>query len=154
MSAQYPSILRGKRAESLSSGDMMTPYRSKLRKSLVKANDTPGPPREYEVYVTAYCCNSGTKVMRGSSMPQSSSGYSFGLESNVGSLSISQPATPFRERAAQRWDMPRRSSTRHSSRVDPSANNVAPALKTLLMEYGQSLALNIGFAGCRSRRGS
>src|SRR5438105_7869087 len=88
MSAQYPSIRRGKRAESLSSGGMMTPNRSKLRKSLVKANDTPGPPREYEVYVTAYCCSSGTKVMRGSSMPQSSSGYSFGLDSNVGSLSM------------------------------------------------------------------
>src|SRR5712691_4735370 len=154
MSAQYPSILRGKSAESLSSGGIITPYRSKLRKSLVKAKDTPGPPREYEVYVTAYCCSSGTKVMRGSSIPQSSSGYSFGLAINVGSLSISHPSTPFRERAAQRWDIPRRSSTRHSSRVDPSANNVAPALKTLLMEYGQSLALKIGFAGCRSRRGS
>src|SRR5216683_3778918 len=128
MSAQYPPILLGKSAESLSSGGMMTPYRSKLRKSLVNANDTPGPPREYEVYVIAYCCNSGTKVIRGSSMPQSSSGYSFGLDISVGSLSISQPSTPFRERAAQRWDMPRRSSTRHSSRVDPSANNVAPAL--------------------------
>src|SRR5436190_10990667 len=134
MSAQYPSILRGKRAESLSSGDMMTPYRSKLRKSLVKANDTPGPPREYDVYVIAYCCSSGTKVTRGSSIPQSSSGYSFGLDSNVGSLSISQLSTPFRERAAQRWDMPRRSSTLHSSKVDPSANNVAPALNTLLIE--------------------
>src|SRR5205823_13133320 len=88
MIAQYPSILRGNRAESLSSGGMMTPYRSKLRKSLVKANDTPGPPREYEVYVTAYCCSSGTKVMRGSSIPQSSSGYSFGLDSSVGSRSI------------------------------------------------------------------
>src|SRR5205823_40941 len=140
MSAQYPLILRGKSAESLSSGGIMTPYRSKLRKSLVKAKDTPGPPREYEVYVTAYCCNSGTKVMRGSSIPQSSSGYSFGLAINVGSLSISQPSAPFRERAAQRCEMPRRSSTRHSNRVEPSDNNVAPALKTLLIEYGQALA--------------
>src|SRR6266498_4279769 len=134
MSAQYPLILRGSSAESLSSGDIMTPYRSKLRKSLVKAKDTPGPPREYDVYVTAYCCSSDTQVMRGSSIPQSSSGYSFGLDSNVGSLSTTHPSTPFRERAAQRCDMPRRSSIRHRSRVDPSANSVAPALKTLLME--------------------
>src|SRR5438045_5946641 len=105
-----------------------------VRKSLVKVNDTPGPPREYEGYLTAYCCNSGTKVIRGSSMPQCSSGYSSGLDSNVGSLLISQLSTPFRERAAQRWDIPRRSSTRHSSKVDPSANNVAPALNTLLIE--------------------
>src|ERR1051326_5573508 len=35
----------------------------------------------------AYWCSSGTKVIRGSSMPQSSSGYSFGLDINVGSLS-------------------------------------------------------------------
>src|SRR5580692_2934081 len=87
--------------------------------------------------------------MRGSSMPQISSGCSRGLGINVGSLSICQLSTPFRERAAQRWDKPRRSSTRHRSSVDPSASRVAPALNTLLMEYGQSLAVKIGLAGCR-----
>src|SRR5580693_4103565 len=87
--------------------------------------------------------------MRGSSMPQISSGYSLGLGIKVGSLSICQLSTPLRERAAQRWDKPRRSSTRQSSRVDPSARRVAPALNTLLMEYGQSLAVKIGLAGCR-----
>src|SRR5580692_11914026 len=87
-------------------------------------------------------------------MPQISSGYSLGLGIKVGSLSISQLSTPLRERAAQRWDKPRRSSTRHSSRVDPSASMVAPALNTLLMEYGQSLAVKIGLAGCRRSSGS
>ena len=67
-------------------------------------------------------------------MPQISSGYSLGLGISVGSLSICQLSTPLRERAAQRWDNPRRSSTRHSSKVDPSASRVAPALNTLLME--------------------
>ena len=51
------------------------------------------------------------------------------------------------ERAAQRCDKPRRSSTRHSSRVVPSGSKVAPALKTLLMEYGQSLRVRMGLPG-------
>src|ERR1700678_4126186 len=92
--------------------------------------------------------------MRGSSMPQISSGNSFGLGINVGWLSISHPSTPFRERAAQRCDNPRRSSTRHSSKVVPSDSKVAPALNTLLMEYGQSLLVRIGLAGCRRSKGS
>ena len=77
--------------------------------------------------MTTYCCSSGTNVMRGSSIPQISSGYSLGLGINVGSRSICQPSTPFRERAAHRWDKPRRSSMRHSSRVVPSCSRVAPA---------------------------
>src|SRR6202023_3855054 len=133
---------------------MMTPYRSKLRKSLVKAKDTPGPPREYEVYVTTYCCSSGTKVMRGSSIPQISSGYSFGLGINVGSLSICHPSSPLRERAAQRCDKPRRSSTRQSNRVEPSASSVPPPLKTLFIEHGQSLLVKMALAGCRRSSGS
>src|SRR5208282_3695465 len=92
--------------------------------------------------------------MRGSSMPQISSGYSLELGINVGSLSISHPSTPFRERAAQRCDNPRRSSTRHSSKVVPSGSKVAPALNTLLIEYGQSLLVRIGLAGCRRSNGS
>jgi hypothetical protein len=36
-------------------------------------------------------------------MPQTSSGYSFGLDSNVGSVSIVQLSTPFRERAAHEF---------------------------------------------------
>src|ERR1700758_2020028 len=101
MSAQEPLILRGNKAASLSSGDMMTPNRSKFRKSLVRASDTPGPPREYDVYATAYFCNSGTYVIRGSSIPHTSSGCS-GLGNNVGSRSICHPSTPLEERAAQR----------------------------------------------------
>ena len=49
-----PADSVGKRAASLSSGDMITPYRSNVRKSLVSARETPGPPFEYEVYATAY----------------------------------------------------------------------------------------------------
>src|ERR1039458_9613321 len=101
-----------------------------------------------------YCCSSDTKVMRGSSIPQISSGYSVGLGINVGSLSTSHPSTPFRERAAHRCDKPRRSSTRQSSRVEPSARSVAPALNTLLIEYGQSLLVRIGLVGCRRSSGS
>src|ERR1700680_364255 len=92
--------------------------------------------------------------MRGSSMPQISSGKFFGSGINVGSVSICHPSTPFFERAAQRWDNPRRSSTRQSSSVVPSASIVAPALKTLLMGYGQSLLVRIGFLGWRRSSGS
>src|SRR5208283_2328528 len=53
-----------------------------------------------------------------------------------------------------RCDNPRRSSTRHNSKVVPSDSKVAPALKTLLIEYGQSLLVRIGLAGCRSSNGS
>src|ERR1043166_277085 len=136
--AQYPLILRGSRAASLSSGGMMTPIRSKLRKSSVRAKDTPGPPREYDVYAMAYFLSSATYVMRGSSMPHSSSGYCSGFGRSVGSRSICHSSTPFNERATHRCERPRRSSTRHSRSVEPSGRNVAPALKTLLMEYGQS----------------
>src|ERR1700690_1912113 len=64
------------------------------------------------------------------------------------------PSTPLRKRAAQRCDNPRRSSTRQSSRVVPSASSVAPALKTLLMGYGQSLLVRIGFEAWRRSSGS
>src|SRR6478736_10470501 len=85
--------------------------------------------------------------MRGSSMPQISSGWFLGSGIKVGSLSICHPSTPLRERAAERCDKPRRSSTRQSSRVVPSASRVAPALNTLLIGYGQSLLVRIGFEG-------
>src|SRR5437660_2566482 len=87
--------------------------------------------------------------MRGSSMPHSSSGYCSGLGSSVGSRSICQPSTPFTERATHKCEIPRRSSTRQSRRVEPSGSSVAPALKTLLMEYGQSFPVKRGLAGCR-----
>src|ERR1700680_2689650 len=101
-----------------------------------------------------YCCSSGTNVMRGSSMSQISSGKSFGLSCKVGLLSICHPSTPFTERAAHRWDNPRRSSTRQSNNVEPSASRVAPGLNTLLIEYGQSLLVRIGLDGWRSNNGS
>jgi hypothetical protein len=104
--------------------------------------------------VTAYFCSSGTNVMRGSSMPQISSGWFSGLGIKVGSRSICQPSQPFRERATHRWDKPRRSSTRHSSKVVPSASSVAPALNTLLMGYGQCLPVRIGLPGWRIRSDS
>ena len=74
-------------------------------------------------------------------------GIFLGLGIKVGSRSICHPSTPLRERAAQRCDRPRRSSTRHSSSVVPSCSRVAPALNTLLMEYGQSLLVRIGLRG-------
>ena len=80
-------------------------------------------------------------------MPQISSGYSLGLGIKVGSRSICQSSTPLRERAAHRCDKPRRSSMRHSSRVVPSCSKVAPALNTLLMEYGQCLRVRMGLFG-------
>jgi len=46
----------------LSSGGIITPNRSKLRKSLVSASETPGPPAQRDVYATAYCSSSGTYV--------------------------------------------------------------------------------------------
>src|SRR5271154_1657166 len=88
--------------------------------------------------------------MRGSSIPQISSGYRSPSGTNVGSLSICQSSTPFTERAAHKWDSPRRSSTRQSSSVEPSGKTVAPALNTLLIEYGQSFPVKIGLPGCRS----
>src|SRR5277367_4523807 len=88
--------------------------------------------------------------MRGSSMPQISSGYRSPSGTSVGSLSICQSSTPFTERAAHRCESPRRSSTRQSSRVEPSGKSVAPALNTLLMEYGQSFPVKIGLPPCRS----
>jgi len=102
----------------------------------------------------AYCCNSGTYVMRGSSMPQSSSGYSSGLGIRVGVGSMFHPSMPFLDRAQQRCERPRRSSTRHKSKVEPSESSVAPALNTLLIEYGQSLLVRIGLAGCLRRSNS
>lgn len=81
-------------------------------------------------------------------MPHNSSGYSSGFGRRVGSRSICQSSTPFTDRAAHRCESPRRSSTRQSSSVEPSGRSVAPALKTLLMEYGQSFPVKMGLAGC------
>ena len=39
------------------------------------------------------------------------------------------PSTPFTERAAQRCERPRRSSTRQSNSVEPSASRVAPGIE-------------------------
>jgi hypothetical protein len=50
---------------------------------------------------------------------------------------------------AQRCDMPRRSSTRHSSSVVPSRRRVAPGLKTACAGYGQSAARRIGLRSSR-----
>ena len=36
--------------------------------------------------------------------------------------------------------------------MEPSGSSVAPALKTLFMEYGQSLPLRIGLPACRRKR--
>ena len=49
----------------------------------------------------------------------------------VGWGSICQPSTPLADRAAHRWEWPRLSSTRHSSRVVPSGSSVAAGLKTV-----------------------
>src|SRR5579859_7735713 len=56
---------------------------------------------------------------------------------------------PFSERATHKCEMPRRSSTRQSSNVEPSGKRVAPALKILLTEYGQSFPVKIGLAEWR-----
>ena len=53
---------------------------------------------------------------------------------------------PFADRAAVRCEIPRWSSTRHSSRVVPSANNVAAGLKTEWAAYGHMSAVRIGLA--------
>src|ERR1700722_5866697 len=90
--------------------------------------------------------------MRGSSMPQISSGYLSPSGNRVGSPSICQSSTPFTERAAHKCDSPRRSSTRQSNSVEPSGRSVAPALNTLLIEYGQSFPVRIGLPVCRSNK--
>lgn len=92
-----------------------------------------------DVYVTSYCCNAGTYVMRGSSMPQISSGYSRGFAVRVGWASMRQPSIPFSERPAHRCDSPVRSTTRQSNNVSPSANRATPA----------SAIIRFGF--CRGR---
>src|SRR5690348_1566603 len=61
---------------------------------------------------------------------------------------------PFTERAEHKWESPRRSSTRHNRRVDPFGSSVAPALNTLFIEYGQSLLVRMGLAGCRKNKAS
>ena len=83
------------------------------------------------MYATAYLPSSSTKVIRGSSIPQTSSGYSSGAGRSVGSASMTHPSMPFDDRAAHRCEIPLRSSTRQSSRVVPSFSVVAPALKTV-----------------------
>ena len=115
----------------MSSGCMTSPYRSNERKSSVSASATPGPPRPNAVYAMAYLPSSSTNVIRGSSIPQSSSGYFSGSARIVGSVSTCQPSMPFFERAAHRWEWPRRSSTRQRRSVVPSRSLATPALKTV-----------------------
>jgi AcrR family transcriptional regulator len=64
-------------------------------------------------------------------MPQSSSGWHSGSAIRVGAWSMTHPSTPFFDRAAQKWECPRLSSTRHKRSVVPSASSVAPGLKTV-----------------------
>jgi len=49
-----PSMRFARSAASLSSGDMMIPYRSNARKSDVSASATPGPSRVNAVYTTVF----------------------------------------------------------------------------------------------------
>jgi hypothetical protein len=91
-------------------------------------------------------------VIRGSSIPQTSSGNSSGEGRSVGTASMTHPSMPFADRAAHRCEIPRRSSTLQSSRVVPSCSVVAPALKTVWAGYGQSAAVRIGFFSCRWNR--
>ena len=74
MSAKFPPIRRGRSAASLSSGCITSPYRSKVSKSSVVASATPGPALPKAVYARTYFFSSSTQVMRGSSIPHSSSG--------------------------------------------------------------------------------
>lgn len=82
-----------------------------------------------------------------------SSGYSSGLAISVGRASIRHPSIPFSERAAHRCDKPLRSSTRQSNKVSPSSNRTAPALKTLLIGYGQFSRLRMGLPAYRVNKG-
>ncbi len=69
------------------------------------------------MYTTAYKSSCEMHVILGSSIPHSSSGYSAGLGGSVGLGSITQSLMPSRLRAAVSCEMPRRSSTRMSSKV-------------------------------------
>jgi len=75
------------------------------------------------------------------------------LAISVGLASMRQSSIPLSERAAHRCERPLRSSTRHSSRVSPLDSRTAPALKTLLIGYGQSRRLRIGLPEWRVNRG-
>ena len=72
---------------------------------------------------------SSRKVILGSSTPQISSEWLFGLGGKVGLGSIRQEPIPSGLRATVRWESPRRSSTRSSKRTSPPIR-VTPALKT------------------------
>ncbi len=125
------------------------PTRLNSLKFLVKAIETVGPVKEYDVYATAYSPSSGKKVILGSSMPQVSSTYLDGSGNKVGCLSMIQSETPSFDRAAHKCDRPLLSSTRHKRSVVPSFNIVAPGLKTEFTGYGQSDAVKIGFVASR-----
>ena len=147
MSAKLPSMRRGSSAASLSSGCMTSPHRSNVRKSSVSASATPGPPLLKAVYAIAYLPElldeRDSRVLD----PPQLLGVVLRIGRSVGSASMTQPSTPLAERAAHRCEWPRRSSTRQSRSVVPSARRVAPALKTVWTGYGQSAAVRMGFAG-------
>jgi len=55
---------------------------------------------------------------------------------------------PFLLIAMLRCENPLLSSHLTTNKVSPLGNNVAPGLKTVLISYGQSFAVKIGFDGC------
>ena len=128
---------------------MITPYLSKVRKSLVRASETPGPPRGIRRVSDGVLLQ-----LRHVGQPRILDApqlfgvfirvrHERGCRINIPSVD-SVPGA-----GGAKMRKPRRSSTRHSSRVDPSSSSVAPALNTLLIEYGQSLLVKIGLPGWR-----
>ena len=147
MSAQYPSILRGK----------------KRGVFVVRRHDDAVSLETSEVFgqsqrhsgTTARIRGVGDDVLlqfghesdaRDLQCPRFLRDNSSGSGIKVGSLSICHPSTPFRERP--RKDATSRADLRRGTAAEsvPSASKVAPALNTLLMEYGQSLRVRIGLA--------
>ena len=99
--------------------------------------------------MTTYCCSSGTKVIRGSSIPQISSGIVLrvghqGRLCDRSAIHRRHSESEQRKDATIRGGLPRGKATASCR----PASSVAPALNTLLMEYGQSLPVRIGLAGC------
>ncbi len=145
MSAHRLSKVTGNSAASLSSGDMITPRRSKVWKSRVVARQTSGPASENPVYTIMY--SSPTRVMRGSSMPQCSEKLpTSGDIPRCGSRV--QFVRPSGEVATARCDRPDLISTRTSSNVWPS-KVVAPGLNAALTMLGKSVAHRIGLPSYR-----
>src|SRR5262245_34541974 len=86
--------------------------------------------------------------MRGSSIPQASSGCTSGRAGRVGSGSMRQPLAPFELLATVRCEKPRRSSTSRRKMVSLSTI-VAAGLNTAFAEYGRSRAVKIGLSAWR-----